>query len=449
MRVIELVTITCELALGLICPKGGEWYALNNSFPGTHAAPSTKALRTSHRLSVTTPKEKHEEKSIGVKTSGPQTSMKRKKWSEREEQTLISKYSELLNSGTLAKLKTREKKFKPIAEHVNSIHHLQDPHTYPFKWSWRDVSIKVQNMRHQYIGVKQKIRGSNGEFNWRDGEDHWENFLKYKEVFGDVDIDVKSKRVNGEEFDLFSNGFGDNGSDILGLGFDREEFEDDDDEGGTEEGEEVEDSGAKRAKNGLGLGLRRIGSVVSRVLETRDMGMRRKERSREREFRREQGVLDRDERRREREIRNEERRDEVEERIESQELELEERQMAWMRRDYERRMRLEREFDEERRRRMKVEERREEEEMEWRERMVELQIEHEKRMMQMHADACLTQMQILGSMARLLCQFFGSANDGLGGGLGALPPQVMQNIQHPEGLGENGKNDVNSPSEFI
>ncbi|KAK6927879.1 hypothetical protein RJ641_006470 [Dillenia turbinata] len=369
-------------------------------------------------------------------------SLKRKKWSELEEQTLISKYSELLNSGTLAKLKTREKKFKPIAEHVNSAHHLQDPHTYPFKWSWRDVSIKVQNMRHQYIGVKQKIRGSNGEFNWRDGEDHWQNFLKYKEVFGDVDIDVKSKRVNGEELDLFSNG-----SDVLGLGFDCEEFEDDDDEGGTEEGEEVEDSSAKRAKKGLGF--RRIGSVGSHVLEMRDMGMRREERSREREFRREQGVLERDERRRKRKIKNEERRDEVEEKIKSREFELEERQMAWMRREYERRMRLEREFYEERRRRMKVEERREEEEMEWRERMVKLQIEHEKRMVQMHADACQTQMQILGSMARLLCQFFGSANDGLGGGLGPLPPQVLQNIQHPGGLGHNGKSDVNSPSEFI
>ncbi|KAK8579805.1 hypothetical protein V6N13_142975 [Hibiscus sabdariffa] len=87
--------------------------------------------------------------------------MKRKKWSELEEQTLLSKYSDLLNSGTLSKLKTIEKKFKPIADHVNSIH----PVTFPFKWSWRDVSIKVQNMRHQYLGEKQKIRISKDEFN--------------------------------------------------------------------------------------------------------------------------------------------------------------------------------------------------------------------------------------------------------------------------------------------
>ncbi|KAM7496554.1 hypothetical protein LguiA_020968 [Lonicera macranthoides] len=89
--------------------------------------------------------------------------MKRKKWSELEEQTLLTKYSDLLNFGTPAKLKTREKKFKPIADHVNSIHHLQDPINFLFRWSWRDVSIKVQNMRHQYLGVKQKIYKSKKE----------------------------------------------------------------------------------------------------------------------------------------------------------------------------------------------------------------------------------------------------------------------------------------------
>ncbi|GLT61320.1 hypothetical protein SLA2020_340390 [Shorea laevis] len=118
----------------------------------------------------------------------------------------------------------------------------------------------------------------------------------------------------------------------------------------------------------------------------------------------------------------------------------------WARRESEKRLRLEREFSEERRRRMRMEEEREEEEMEWRERMVGLQIEHEKQMMQMHAEACQNQMQVLGVMARLVCQFFGSASDGLAGALGALPPQVLQ---HPGGLGDNGKPDANSPSEFM
>jgi hypothetical protein len=130
-------------------------------------------------------------------------------------------------------------------------------------------------------------------------------------------------------------------------------------------------------------------------------------------------------------------------------MELEERELMWARREFERRERVERELDEERRKRRLMEEKREEEEMEWRERMLGMQIEHEKAMMQIHADACQNQMQILGVMARFICQFFGSANDGLGGGLGGLPPQVLQNLQHPGGLGDSGKPDANSPSEFM
>ncbi|KAK8691810.1 hypothetical protein V6N13_075306 [Hibiscus sabdariffa] len=136
--------------------------------------------------------------------------MKRKKWSELEEQTLLSKYSDLLNSGTLSKLKTIEKKFKPIADHVNSIHHLQDPVTVPFKWSWRDVSIKVQHMRHQYLGVKQKIRISKDEFNWKD-------------VRG-----KKGSESNGNGGDLFEDCF------ELGLAIGSEDFEEEEEDNGVD-----------------------------------------------------------------------------------------------------------------------------------------------------------------------------------------------------------------------
>ncbi|KAK9272024.1 hypothetical protein L1049_002393 [Liquidambar formosana] len=394
--------------------------------------------------------------------------MKRKKWSELEEQTLLTKYSELLNSGTLPKLKTREKKFKPIAEHVNSVHHLQDPINFPFKWSWRDVSIKVQNMRHQYLGVKQKIRVSKDEFNWKDGENHWENFLKYKEVFGDVELEAKEKRL-GEDVNLFDLGFGIDCCRELNEDDDHEDDDDDDDDG-DDFGEDAASDGefggergidemglirAKKSKKGFGIGGdwgrgRRSGLVGAQVLELKDLVLRREERRREREFGREKGVMEREEGRREAELRNEKRRNKRDEELEIRELELEERQMMWPRREYERRLRLEREFEEERQQmRLRMEEKREEEEMEWRERMVGLQMEHEKQMMQMHADACQNQMQILGVMARLVCQFFGSANDGLGAGLGALTPQVLQNLQHPGGLGDSGKPDANSPSEFI
>ncbi|KAK4387988.1 putative pectinesterase 29 [Sesamum angolense] len=110
---------------------------------------------------------------------------RRKKWTEAEERTLIDKYGEMSCDGTLSKMKTREKKYKPIALHVNSMHHVRDPVLYPWQWTWKDVSTKVQNMRHQYALVKQKIkkqessiRGSGEEeFDWMEGITHWSNFL--------------------------------------------------------------------------------------------------------------------------------------------------------------------------------------------------------------------------------------------------------------------------------
>ncbi|OWM64399.1 stress response protein NST1-like isoform X2 [Punica granatum] len=410
--------------------------------------------------------------------------MKRKKWSELEEQTLLDKYSEFSNSGALSKLKTREKKFKPIADHVNAVHHLQDPSAFPFKWSWRDVSIKVQNMRHQYLGVKQKIRVSNDEFNWKDGENHWENFLRYKQVFGDVELEVKGKKSGcGVDF-LGDQGFAD-----LGLRYgiysgdedDEEEEEDDgdgnddgDDDEAAERGDrdgyegrgksasegdfgeelQIQESGnvvSRKSKKGFGFSLnKKLGLLGAQALELRDVMVRKEEKRREREFGREKSSMDRQEKRKEMEFRREMRQSEREERVENRELELEERELMWARREFNKRLRLEREFEEERRRRRRMEERREEEEMEWRERLIGMQMEHEKAMMQMHAEAYQNQMQIVGVMARLVCQFFGSTHDALAGGLGGLPPQVLQNLQHhPGDLGDNGKPDANSPSEFM
>jgi hypothetical protein len=162
--------------------------------------------------------------------------MRRKKWSEEEEQTLISKYGEMAQAGTLAKLKTREKKFEPIAAHVNAIHHSQDNVSFPWEWSWRDLSVKIQNMRNQYLGVKQKIRrppgasvnttkdqfggggqqGSNSsdEYDWTEGIVHWSNFLRYKEVFGDVELDSSN---NGEQ--LGNGGAGSPSSTLINKSF--------------------------------------------------------------------------------------------------------------------------------------------------------------------------------------------------------------------------------------
>ncbi|KAB2600445.1 hypothetical protein D8674_010716 [Pyrus ussuriensis x Pyrus communis] len=160
-------------------------------------------------------------------------SSRRKKWTESEERTLIDRYGEMVSHGTLAKMKTREKKFKPIACYVNSVHHLQDPIAYRWQWSWKDVSTKVQNMRHQYILVKQKIKkqqaecnsggggggGGSGEcseeeFDWMEGLAHWSNFLRYKDIFGDVEI-VSNR---GNDLMVSVNGDGENGGGFVGSG---------------------------------------------------------------------------------------------------------------------------------------------------------------------------------------------------------------------------------------
>ncbi|GLT61011.1 hypothetical protein SLA2020_337470 [Shorea laevis] len=154
---------------------------------------------------------------------------KRKKWTEAEEKTLIDKYGEMIADGSLAKMKTREKKYWPIARHVNSVHHERDRIAYPWQWTWKDVSTKVQNMRHQYSLVKQKIKKSDvsvensgevDEFDWMEGLTHWSNFLRYKEVFGDVAVSYSNSNSNnsnnGSDLMLVSNEDRENGGGFIG-----------------------------------------------------------------------------------------------------------------------------------------------------------------------------------------------------------------------------------------
>lgn len=335
-------------------------------------------------------------------------------------------------------------------------------------------------MRHQYLGVKQKIRISDTEYDWNDGENHWENFLKYKEVFGDVELEVKGQsdgnfintRIDfGADFgdeEERSELFGEIG--VMGL-IDSEEIEEEEEQDEEEDeelgdnvvgleikGDEfraqnaekdyVEDSGFVQRRKLKDLCGKKLKMLGSQVLELRDVMLRREEKRKEREWIREDALMGREQRRRELELRKESLYLERDEKLERREIELEERQMAWARREYDRRIRLEREIDEERRRRMKLEERLEEEKLEWREKMVGMQIEHEKQMTQMYTDFCQNQLQVLGIVSRLMCQFFGNASDGLGT-MGALPPQVLQNLQHPGGLGDIVKPDPSSPSEFL
>ncbi|XP_008802386.2 conglutin alpha 2-like [Phoenix dactylifera] len=378
--------------------------------------------------------------------------MKRKKWKEEEEATLIREYSGLLSVGVLAKLRTREKKFQPIADRVNTLHHHRDPVAFPFRWSWRDVSIKIQNMRHQYLNVKHKLlhlpppsssssaSASAAGFDWDQGVHLWPNFLLYKKVFGDLDLEPpkNSSAVSSdddEEEDL----------EEPELGAEDEEKEDGEqihNAGGQEDFKGFEDAGENPEQEdeevGVGLGLGqercrggggRLGVIGSRVAGLGEIAMRREERRREREAAREAEDL---ERRRRRRRAREQRRE-----ADAAEEEEEERRR-------------------ERRWRRRMEERRDEEEMEWRERLLGMQMEHEKQVMQMHADACQSQMQMIGILIRLVCQFLGAGAGGSDGGLGGMPPPVMQQQQQqqqqqsPESLvGNNGKNGDHSGGHYL
>lgn len=185
---------------------------------------------------------------------------RRKKWTEAEEKTLIDKYGEMVADGSLAKMRTREKKFRPVACHVNSLHHLRDPVAYPWQWTWKDVSTKVQNMRHQYLLVKQKIKkpdpeqgGGDGncdgddssEFDWVEGLTHWSNFLRYKDVFGDVALGASGNcsndfmGINGGG-DGFLDGGGGGGMDMVEFGQMGNSGDGDGDFGGAMDGVENE-----------------------------------------------------------------------------------------------------------------------------------------------------------------------------------------------------------------
>lgn len=322
--------------------------------------------------------------------------------------------------------------------------------------------MKVQNMRNQYVGVKMKVKGIGGvgEVDWDDGLCHWGNFVRYRDVFGDVEIEELGKR--GGNISVLGNGV--DGL-RLGLGSGDEE------EG--EEGEEEEEDGESGSVRGKKMKRGRLGFVGGNGFELRENGESdlvkgdRMKRGRlgfvgGEDENGESGSVWGNRMKRGRlgfisgvglelgEKHRGERR-EGEEGAEGKVIGVAELRVKWAKRELARRVQEGREMEEELRRRMRNEERREEEEMEWRERLVAMQIEHEKQMMQMHANACQNQMQVLGVVVRLLCQFLGSGGDGLDAGLGAgaLTPQVLQSLQHPGGLGDSEKPDSSSPSEFL
>ncbi|XP_028054193.1 matrix metalloproteinase-2-like isoform X3 [Camellia sinensis] len=433
---------------------------------------------------------------------------RRKKWTEAEERTLIDKYGEMVCDGTLGKMKTREKKFKPIALYVNSMHYVRDPITYPWQWTWKDVSTKVQNMRHQYSLVKQKIKkhefvGDSAveEFDWVEGLTHWSNFLRYKEVFGDVALVFNGNdsmvvagenNENGEGFDGSGHGMeivqfghlGHGGDGDFGVGFDGGDngvmgldFEYDGEEGDDthncnnnnnnnnhskvdgDDGfvyEDVEPSGSdtrKKRKVLKGMGKRPWGFLANQLGQLRELETRFEHREVERERERQRREHLRIEMEQEREKKWEEREKEREEREKGREKLRRQRVREWEA--------MEEESEERERRR------REEEliyERDWEERMNRRRSEWKKRIDEMlgqhRAEMGQIQTRILHEQQNLTNQFLGIVSQWTGHPTGLTDhtgasnhylSQMMQNLHHVNGIvhGDTRVEGDNQDDQFI
>ncbi|XP_022722273.1 zinc finger CCCH domain-containing protein 13-like [Durio zibethinus] len=439
---------------------------------------------------------------------------KRKKWTEAEEKTLIDKYGEMVADGTLAKMKTREKKYKPIAYYVNTMHHWRDSIAYPWQWSWKDVSTKVQNMRHQYLLVKQKIKkpdadnpvggecNGDDDFDWLEGLTHWSNFLRYKEVFGDVAVSYNSnnnnnsnnssdimaiateERENGGGFvgrrgmdlaefgqigqsgdgDFVGIDGGENG--VLGLGF---EYDGEEGEGNyngndqvreeVDDGllyEEVEPNGSnlkKKRKVLKGLEKKAFGFLMNQLGQLRELESRFEQREavRERERQRKENVQLELEKERERKL--EEREKEREEREKAREKLRRQRICEWEA--------MEKESEEKERRRKEeesIQEREWEERMnrrrsEWKKRMDEMLNQHRAEMSQMQNRILHEQQNLTSQLLGIVSQWTGHPA-GLSDHTGASNhylSQMMQNLHHVNGMvhGDGRVDGDNQDDQFI
>ncbi|XP_068667179.1 uncharacterized protein [Aristolochia californica] len=336
----------------------------------------------------------------------------------------------MLAEGVLAKMKTREKKFKPIAAQVNSFHHARDPVSFPWQWTWKDASTKVQNMRHQYLLVKQKIKkppageaaGTEEEFDWMEGVTHWPNFLRYKDVFGDVALSciesnsATCSRENARNYDrslvACGDGFdGEEHGDLgLGLGLECEGEE------GEEENFEYEEVGhtpsdsRKKRKKLKGMERRIFGFVASQLARLESRAEAEEEKERIREEREQMLEQSRWERFCEWEAKEKES-------VESGRGRREEELAKF--REWEERM--------ERRR------------LEWRKRMDEMMNQHRATMDQLQSRILHDQQSVMNQLLGIVAQWTGTSagiSDHTGTGNPYLS-QMMQNLHHVNGIGHS------------
>lgn len=438
---------------------------------------------------------------------------RRKKWTEAEEKTLINKYGEMVADGTLAKMKTREKKYKPIALYVNSMHHVRDSIAFPWHWSWKDVSTKVQNMRHQYLLVKQKIKKPelsvdnsvggecNGdEFDWAEGLTHWSNFLRYKEVFGDVPASYNSNISNGSDLMAVVNedrenggGFvgvrtgmeiadfgqmghsgdgdfttidgGENG--MMGLGFDydgdegednfnghHERVREDGDNGfAYDEGEHNGSNLKKKRKLLKGLEKKTLGFLANQLGQLKEMEARFEQREAERERERQRRENFRIKLEQEWQRKLEEREKEREERDKAKENLRRQRIQEWESMEKESEDRERRRRDEELIQEREWEERINRRRSEWNKRIDGILSQHRAEMGQMQARILHEQQNLTSQLLGIVSQWTGHPT-GLSDHTGASThylSQMMQNLHHVNGMvhGDTRVEGDNQDDQFI
>ena len=405
---------------------------------------------------------------------------RRKKWSEAEERTLIDKYGEMVCDGSLAKMKTREKKFRPISLYVNSVHHIRDPISYPWQWTWKDVCTKVQNMRHQYSLVKQKIKksesvgGDSGgeEFDWVEGLTHWSNFLRYKEIFGDVgpvfvgnDLMVVGNNENGEGFDGNSHGvdvvpFGDlgqgedgdfgggmDGNGVLGLEFDYDGEEGEENFNGGNSGilkedgdngfvyQDLEPMGSdtrKKRKVLKGLDKKAWGFLANQLGQLRESETRFEQREVERERERQRREHLRAENEQLRERKWEQRENERQERVNDMEKLRRQRTSEWESMEKESEERFRRRREEQLMYETELEERINRRRLEWKKKIDETLNQHRAEMSQIQTRILHEQQNLTGHLLGMVSQWTGPSA-GIPDHTGASNhylSQMMQNMHH-------------------
>jgi hypothetical protein len=322
--------------------------------------------------------------------------------------------------------------------------------------------------------------GNEDEFDWLEGLTHWSNFLRYKEVFGDLPVAygtngstcsdlmgvLNEDRETGggllggvrgmdmAEFGQIGNSAdgdfagidgGENG--VLGLGFDYEGEEAEENCNGNDRVREDGDDGfmyeepdpnvsnlRKKRKALKGLRKRVFGFLSNQLGQLRDMEARFEQRELERERERRRGESIQVEREREWERKLEEREKEREEMEKAREKLMRQRIQEWEA------MEKESEERERRRREDMIQEREWEERMnrkrsEWKKSIDEMLNQHQTEMGQIQSRFLHEQQNLTGQLLGIVSQW--TAPTGLSdhtGASGHYLSQMMQNLHHVNGM---------------